>query len=255
MQLVIDTDAQSVTEKTDEGSRTVPLHSPESFRLINKHWVTVGWGQKYSYGFTWFGVPLIQLPEDVIRIQEVIYRLKPDVIVETGVAHGGSLVFYASLCKAMGHGRIVGIDIEIRPHNRQTITEHALANYITLIEGDSTAPKIVDEVRSHIKPGEKVLAILDSNHSHEHVLKELHAYSPMVGVDSYIVATDGVMADLVGCPRADADWDWNNPQQAAQDFAARDPRFAIEIPPRLFNESLVDEPVTYWPSAYLRRVA
>jgi len=124
-----------------------------------------------------------------------------------------------------------------------------------LIEGDSTAPEIVEEVRQHIAPGEKVLVILDSNHTKGHVLKELEAYSPLVGIDSYIVAADGVMAELAGCPRTSPDWAWNNPQSAAQDFAARDPRFLIEEPPRMFNESLVDEQVTYWPSAYLRRVA
>src|SRR5262249_34591470 len=140
-----------------------------------KEWLAVGWTQRYSYSFTWLGRPLIQLPEDVIRIQEVIHRVKPDVIVETGVAHGGSLIFYASLCKATERGRIVGVDIEIRPHNRAAIEAHPLAKYITLIEGSSTDPGIVERVKSHIKPGETVLVILDSNHSRKHVLDELEA--------------------------------------------------------------------------------
>ena len=103
----------------------------------------VGWNQKYQYTFSWMGRPVIQLPEDMMRMQEVIYRLQPDLIVETGVAHGGSLIFYASLCKAIGKGRVVGIDIEIRPHNRMAIESHPLAGLITLIEGSSIAPEVV----------------------------------------------------------------------------------------------------------------
>src|SRR5690606_19131155 len=145
---------------------------------------------KYVYGFSWMGRPIIQLPEDMIRIQEVVYRLKPDVIVETGVAHGGSLIFYASLCKAMERGRVIGIDIEIRPHNRKAIEAHELAGFITLVEGSSTDPAIVQEVKSLVAPGETAIVILDSNHSKQHVLDELEAYADLVSVGSYIVACD-----------------------------------------------------------------
>src|SRR5262249_2601890 len=161
-----------------------------------KEWLNVGWTQRYSYSFTWLGRPLIQLPEDVLRIQEVIHRVKPDVIVETGVAHGGSLILYASLCKAMDRGRVIGIDIEIRPHNRSAIEAHPLAHYITLIEGSSTDASVVGRVKSLIKPSETVLVILDSNHTRGHVLAELEAYAPIVTPNSYIVATDGIMADV-----------------------------------------------------------
>ncbi|HEV3439019.1 MAG TPA: CmcI family methyltransferase, partial [Gemmata sp.] len=108
MRLVIDTDTRTVTAETPAGREEHPLDSPEAFRLISREWLTVGWTQKYSYSFTWLGRPLIQLPEDMLRIQEVIHQTKPDVIVETGVAHGGSLIFYASLCKATGRGRVIG---------------------------------------------------------------------------------------------------------------------------------------------------
>jgi cephalosporin hydroxylase len=255
MRLTIDTDAGVLTEETPAGPRDLPLYSPEAFRLLSRQWVAVGWTQKYSYGFTWFGRPVVQLPEDLVRIQEVIWQVRPDVIVETGVAHGGSLVYYASLCKAMGRGRVVGVDIEIRPHNRAAVEAHPLADRITLIEGSSTAPAVLDRVRSAVRPGERVLVLLDSNHSKAHVLAELAAYAPLVSVGSYLVATDGVMADVAGLPGGRPDWAWDNPQAAARAFAAADPRFRLEDPPPVFNEGAVADRVTYWPSAYLKRVA
>jgi cephalosporin hydroxylase len=200
------------------------------------------------------GRPVIQLPEDMIRIQEVIYAVKPDVIIETGVAHGGSLIFYASLCKAMEKGRVIGIDIEIRPHNRKAIEAHEMKPWITLVEGSSTAPETVASVKAMIKPGETVLVLLDSNHTYAHVMAELEAYGPMVTPGSYIVATDGIMRDLVGAPRSEKDWDVNNPYAAARDFAARSSDFRAEEPAFPFNEGMVTERVTYWPGSFLKRV-
>jgi cephalosporin hydroxylase len=191
----------------------------------------------------------------MIRLQEVIYALKPDVLVETGVAHGGSLIFYASLFEAMGRGRVVGVDIEIRPHNRQAIEEHPMKKRIELIEGSSTAPEVLDQVKALIKPGEKVLVVLDSNHSRDHVLAELKAYGELVEVGSYVVATDGIMAQVKGGPRTADDWDWNNPQQAVHDFVAQDKRFVVEEPAFPFNEGVVKERVTYWPDAFVKRIA
>jgi cephalosporin hydroxylase len=223
--------------------------------LITKQWLAVGWTQRYSYGFTWLGRPIVQLPEDMVRIQEVIFAVKPDVIVETGVAHGGSLIFYASLCKATDRGRVIGVDVEIRPHNRMAIEAHSLAGFITLVEGSSTDPAVVRNVRSAVRPGERVLVLLDSNHSKAHVLAELEAYAPLVGLGSYIVATDGIMAGVAGRPGARPEWAWDNPQEAAREFASRDKRFRLEEPAFPFNEGKVAERVTYWPSAFLRRVA
>src|SRR6185369_4105947 len=122
------------------------IGTPEAFRILSKLWLRSGWDTKYVYSFTWLGRPIIQLPEDLIRVQEVIYRVKPDVIVETGVAHGGTLVFYATLCKAMGRGRVIGIDIDIRAHNRAAIENHELASYITLVSGDSIAADTIAQV-------------------------------------------------------------------------------------------------------------
>ena len=156
------------------------LDTPEAFEAVSAAWLRCGWDVKYVYGFTWMGRPVIQLPEDMIRIQEVIWRVRPDVIVETGVAHGGSLVFYASLFEAMGHGRVIGIDIEIRRHNRTAIEAHPLASRITLIQGSSAAPGTLAAVRHRIAPGESVLVVLDSNHSRAHVEAELDLYAPLV---------------------------------------------------------------------------
>jgi cephalosporin hydroxylase len=218
-------------------------------------WVKVGWNQKYPYTFSWMGRPIIQLPEDLIRIQEVIYRLKPDVIVETGVAHGGSLIFYAGLCKAMERGRIIGIDIEIRQHNREAVEAHELYSYINLVEGSSTDPATVDQVHSLIKPGETVLVILDSCHTREHVLAELEAYHSLVNSGSYIVATDGVMSEVNDAPRGQSSWNEDNPTEAAQDFLKLHENFVLEQPEWPFNESDLSENVTHWPGAWLRRAA
>src|SRR5262245_4459601 len=173
MKVTIDSDAGQLIEHETDGQRVLPLYSPEAFALLSRCWVEVGWSQKYSYTFSWLGRPIIQLPEDLVRIQEVIYRVRPDVIVETGVAHGGSLVFYASLCRAMDRGRVIGVDIQIRPHNRRAIEQHELAAYITLVEGSSTDPAVFEQVRARIAPDETVLVLLDSCHTRAHVLEEL----------------------------------------------------------------------------------
>src|SRR5688572_10244635 len=193
MKLIIDTDKKTLTLDCEETKEMIDLYSDKAFELLSEQWLKVGWNQKYPYIFSWMGRPIIQLPEDMIRTQEVIYRVKPDVIVETGIAHGGSLIYYASLCKAMERGRVIGIDIEIRSHNRKAIEAHELAAYIALVEGSSTAPEVVSRVKSMCRPGEKILVILDSNHSKRHVADELEAYSGMVAPGSYIVATDGIM--------------------------------------------------------------
>ena len=253
MKIIIDDTQKTLSTEIDNVKRTVPLYSKEAFEIISNQWLKMGWNEKYVYTFSWMGRPIIQLPEDMIRIQEVIYRIKPDVIVETGVAHGGSLIYYASLCKAMEKGRIIGIDIEIRSHNRTAIEAHELASYITLIEGDSTDGNIVDQVKSLVKPNETVLVILDSNHTKQHVLRELNAYSSLVTEGSYIVATDGSMKDLHDVPRGDHDWIWDNPTEAALEFVAGNPEFVVEQPEWEFNESKLTEVITHWPSAYLKR--
>lgn len=254
MILRIDLERALVETEDGDGVRAYELGSPEAFALVSEAWLRAGWDAKYVYGFTWLGRPVIQLPEDLVRVQEAIYRVQPTVILETGIAHGGSLVFYASLCKAMGRGRVVGIDIEIRPHNRRALEEHLLFDLITLYEGDSTDPELVARIQEPFAPDETVFVVLDSKHTKDHVRRELELYAPLVSVGSYIVAADGVMGDIVGAPRTEADWEWNNPREAARDFVDANPNFILEQPEPPFNEGVVRDPVTYWRGGWIRRV-
>jgi len=253
MILTIDSTAGTLSVEEDAKVSRHPLYSREAFELLSHEWLRLGWNQKHTYTFSWFGRPIIQLPEDLIRVQEVIYRLKPDVIVETGVAHGGTLVFYATLCKAMGRGRVIGIDIDIRAHNRAAIENHELAAYITLVSGDSIAAYTIAQVHSLVGAGEQALVILDSLHTKAHVAAELEAYCDLVKPESYVVATDGFMQFLSNVPRGTESWSWDHPSAAAAEFAAAHPEFVLEQPPWPFNESELAANVTHWPSAWLRR--
>jgi cephalosporin hydroxylase len=251
----LDTTSRTLHVEDEGGARTMPLYSAEAFAVISRLWVKVGWTLKYTYTFSWMGRPVIQLPEDLVRIQELIFRVRPDVVVETGVAHGGSLVFYASLFRALGRGRVIGVDAEVRPSNRAAIEAHALAPLITLVEGDSVAPATVARVRAALVPGERPLVVLDSSHTRAHVLAELEAYAPLVAPGSYAVVTDGIMADLHDVPRGQPGWRDDNPGAAAAEFARRHPEFALEEPSRVFDDGLVGPGrVTYWPGGFLRRL-
>ncbi len=231
---------------SDSESHALPLYSHEAFEVISHLWLKAGWVSKYSYNFSWMGRPIIQLPEDLMMIQEVIFKVRPDVIIETGIAHGGSSVFYASLFEVLGHGRVISIDIEIRPHNRRALENHLLKKRITLIERSSTVPETLKEVQRLINPREKVMVVLDSNHTKNHVLKELELYSPLVDPGSYIVATDGNMGDLHDVPGGKPEWIGDNPKAAVHEFLASHTEFELDPEPTRLG-------VTYWPDAYLRR--
>ncbi len=250
----VDLELGTVSVKNEQETVQYRLDTPEAFASMSKAWLRAGWDNQYGYGYTWLGRPMIQLPEDMLRLQEVIYTVQPDLIIETGVAHGGSLIFYATLCKAMDKGKVLGIDVEIRPANRAAIEAHRLFPFISLIEGSSIDPQVVAAATDQIQPGQKVFVVLDSCHTKAHVLSELHAYSPLVSVGSYIVAMDGIMEDVVGAPRTQIDWSWNNPKQAALEFVASDPNFILEEPAFVFNEGNITERVTYWPSAFIKRI-
>ena len=251
--MTIDTAAGTAEIEDEAGRRRLDLYSAEAFEMIAELWLKTGWSQKHSYRFSWLGRPLIQLPEDVIRLQEVIWRLQPDVLIETGTAHGGTAVFLASLCALAGRGRVVSIDIEIRPENRAAVEAHPLHDRITLIEGDSAAPEVVENVKAEVREGETVFVLLDSDHTYPHVTDELEAYAPLVSPASYIVAADGVMRDLHDVPGGRAEWKTDNPATAAEDFATRHPEFVLETPPPPFDESTASVNHTYLPSAWLRR--
>jgi len=171
------------------------------------------------------------------------------------VAHGGSLMLFASLFKAMNHGRkVIGVDIEIREHNRRAIDAHELRSYVELVVGNSVSPSVLAQVKSHILPGDTVLVVLDSNHSRAHVLAELEAYRGLVTVGSYIVATDGIMRTVFDTPRGQVGWETDNPAAAAEEFAAGRSEFVLDPPKWRFNESPLDKDITAWPQAWLRRI-
>ena len=258
---MIDTAAATLTRQEDSGAgeETLGLFTQEAFEALSREWIRVGWSLKYYHTFTWFGLPVLQLPEDLLRLQEVIYALRPALIVETGVFLGGSLLFHASLLEGMrlaGAG-VIGIDREILPHVRVAIDYHPLKPRITLIDGDSTSPEVLSVVKQRVeelKGAGPVLVILDSNHTREHVAKELESYAPCVTAGSYIVATDGVMKDLWDVPRAQPGWKSDNPFEAANEFAARHPEFQREQPRWLSHDSPLTENVTYWPGAWFRKL-
>jgi cephalosporin hydroxylase len=253
MRITIDTDARTLAVDSGAASVTHDLFSKAAFERIAELWVQTGWVQKYSYGFSWLGRPIIQLPDDMVRIQEAIFQVKPDVIVETGIAHGGSLIYYASLLELAGHGRVIGIDIEIRPHNRKAIEAHPMFKRITMVEGSSIAPDIVASVKGLIRPGESVMLILDSNHSRAHVAAELEAYADIVTPGSYILSQDGVMQLVAGMPRTNPEWSTDNPISAVQQFLAKHPEFELSLPPRLFDETCETPECTHHPVGWLRR--
>lgn len=256
MRINLDTWTRKMSLEDETGREELDLYSPDAFSALSQVWLKVGWALKYTYGFSWLGRPIIQLPEDMVRVQEAIYAVKPTVIVETGVAHGGSLVFYASLLKAMGiAGRVLGVDVEIRPHNRKAIEAHELASMITLVEGSSVDASTIGQVRQLLHPQDRVLVLLDSNHTKAHVARELEAYAPIVTVGSYIVATDGIMRDLHDAPRGQPGWVTDNPSAAAAEFARAHRDFVLEEPRLPFDEGSIHFRVTHWPGAWLRRVA
>ncbi len=203
---------------------------------------------KYSYNFSWLGRPIIQYPQDMIAMQEILWDVRPDLIVETGIAHGGSLVYYASLCELMGHGHVVGIDIDIRAHNRVAIEAHPMFRRISLLEGSSTDAAIVSQVEV-MAAGKRVLVVLDSNHTHEHVLAELRAYAPLVSVGSYCVVFDTVVEDLPPGLYPDRPWDvGDNPKTAVREYLRGDDRFEID------RDIEAKIQITVAPGGYLRRV-
>lgn len=255
MKVTVDLEAGIMTVREDGRLREVTIGSPEGFDLASQIWLRAGWDAKHVYTFSWLGRPIIQLPEDMFRLQELIWSLRPDVIIETGVAHGGSLLFHAGLCKVIGSGRVIGVDVEIRAHNRAAIEAHELSSYVTLLEGSSTDPAVLASVEALVPPGASTLVLLDSNHTKSHVLAELAAYSPLVSEGSYIVVMDGIMEQLGGAERTAPEWAWDNPRQAALEFVASNPNFVIDPPAFRFNESRVSTPVTYWPDGFLRRIA
>ena len=187
---------------------------------------------KYTYNFSWLGRPIIQLTEDMILMQEIIFNVKPDLIIETGIAHGGSLIFSASILQLIGKGSVIGIDIDIRKHNRIEIEKHPMFKRIKMIEGSSIDEKIVKKVYRLAKSKKQILVILDSNHSHEHVFRELELYSTLVKKNSYLIVFDTVIDDI-STPKTFSHHKrpWgkgDNPKTAVKSFLKTNNRFIID---------------------------
>lgn len=205
---------------------------------------------KYSYNFTWLGRPIIQFPQDMVAMQEIIWQVKPDLIIETGIAHGGSLIFYASMLELLGgNGKVLGIDIDIRKHNRVEIEKHRMYKRITMIEGSSIDEEIVRQTYDFAKNSKTVLVLLDSMHTHDHVLKELHLYSPLVTKGSYLVVFDTIIEDMPDDFFPDRPWDkGNNPKTAVWEFLKTNDRFVVDK--EIENKLLI----TVAPDGYLKCV-
>jgi cephalosporin hydroxylase len=252
VKITIDTDSATL----ERDGEPLGLLTPEGFEALSRLWTTVGWQQKYSYRFSWLGRPVIQMPEDIVRVQEAIYELKPDLVVETGIAHGGSLVLYAGILRAIGRGgRVIGIDIDIRPKNREALDAHPLIDDIDLVVGSSTDPRTVARVHELTGDAQRVMVLLDSDHTRQHVASELAAYADLVTAGSYLVVADGIMRDVAGMPRGKPEWDHDNPLNAIEDFLADHPEFVCTEPPLPFDESETRWDPTHWPGGWLRRVS
>jgi cephalosporin hydroxylase len=231
---------------TPEGERELDIYSEEGYRALSQLWTRSNWHNRLSYEVAWLGIPIIQLPEDMVAMQELIWKVRPDVIVESGVAHGGALMLYASILELLGRGKVVGVDIEIRKYNRLAIEAHPLSHRIQLIESDSLSDEAQDAVRAAIRPGDTVMVALDSNHTREHVRGELERYSPFVTPNSYLVVFDAVMALVADAPSAGEHWDEDNPLEAVRDFLAGNDDFEVD---RSFERLAV----SYCQGGFLRR--
>jgi cephalosporin hydroxylase len=222
----------------------------QEIRKTTLDWFRMTARFKYSYNFTWLGRPIIQFPQDILAMQEIIWQVKPDLIIETGIAHGGSLIFYASMLELIGdHGQVLGIDIDIRDHNRVEIEKHPMFKRIRMIQGSSVDGEVIRQAYEFAKRKNSVLVALDSNHTHEHVLKELNLYSPLVSKGSYLVVFDTVIEDMPEDFFPDRPWGkGNNPKTAVWEFLRSNDRFVIDK--EIENKLLI----TVAPDGYLKRI-
>jgi cephalosporin hydroxylase len=224
------------------------LMADTKLQALSRAWLEEVTRHRYTYNFRWLGRPVIQLPQDVLAVQELIWQVRPDLVVETGIAHGGSLIHSASILELLGGGGlVVGVDVDLRAHNRREIEAHPLSRRIRLIEGSSTDEAVAAAVRAHALGRRRVLVILDSDHTHAHVLRELQLYAPLVTRDSYLIVFDTLIEDLPDELFAGRRWGkGNNPKTAVREFLETTGRFEIDarIPARLM--------LTCAPDGYLR---
>jgi len=242
-----------MTDKTFEkiNKKNIALMAKNpSFRNLTNLWFKLSEKYQYSYHFSWMGRPIIQYPQDIIALEEIIWEVQPELIIETGIARGGSLIFLASMLQLIGKGKVIGIDIDIRKHNRIEIKKHPMFKRIKMIEGSSIDEKIVKKVYKLGKNKKRILVILDSNHSHKHVLKEMELYSPLVKKNSYLIVFDTVIEDIsVISKSSHQKRPWgkgNNPKTAVKYFLKNNIRFVNDV--EIENKLMI----TVGPCGYLK---
>ncbi|HEY4876429.1 MAG TPA: cephalosporin hydroxylase family protein [Puia sp.] len=230
--------------------RIIANSNNNELKQAAKEFNTSSNSNRYSYNFSWMGRPIIQYPQDMIAMQEIIWEIKPDLIIETGIAHGGSLIFYASLLELIGSGEVLGIDIDIREHNKKEIEKHPMFKRIKMIQGSSIEEAIVSEVKKSAAGKNKILVVLDSNHTHQHVYKELMFYAPLVTPESYIVVFDTIVEDLPdGYFNETRPWGrGDNPKTAVHEFLKNNPDFVID---KSIDNKLL---ISVAPDGYLKRI-
>lgn len=257
----------SATEEFEQSvARNITSLRRDNALMAKTHaWMLDTLPHRYSYNFRWMDRPIIQYPQDMVAVQELIWKIKPDLVIETGIAHGGSLILSASMlalldyCEAVEAGvpldpkvtkrRVLGIDIDIRAHNRAAIEAHPMAHRIDMLQGSSIAPEIIAEVHARAAKYQRVLVFLDSNHTHEHVLAELEAYAPLASEGSYCVVFDTVIEDLPAGMYPDRPWDvGNNPKTAVHEFLSRNKNFVVDED---MDAKLL---ISVAPGGYLRRI-
>ncbi len=223
---------------------------------LGKKFINETLDTKYTYNFSWLGQPIIQFPQDIMALQEIIWEVKPDMIIETGIAHGGSLIFHATMlsileiCGEIENGKVLGIDIDIREHNKKAIELHPMSKKITMFQGSSLDKKMIEKVEAFANKGKRILVCLDSNHNHEHVLAELKAYAPLVSINSYCVVFDTIVEDLPKDTFSNRPWNkGNNPKTAVLEYLKTHSEFKIDK--SIQNKILI----TVAPEGYLKRIS
>ncbi len=242
--------------KNEAKERAISYGNNQALQEAYKNFLEQIVKAKYAYNFFWLGVPIIQAPQDLQAMQEIIWEVKPDLIIETGIAWGGSLIFSASMlslmeaCGKIEEGEVIGIDIDIRSHNKEAILVHPMSKKITMFEGSSVDVEIIRKVSAIAKTKKNVLVFLDSNHTHEHVLAELRSYGPLVTVGSYCIVEDTGVEDLPVESTADRSWgNGNNPKTAVWDYLKENKNFEID---KIIESKLI---LTSSPDGFLKRIS
>lgn len=243
---ITETDS-SIILKNEKGQEEVKLYTKEGFEMLSNLWIKVAAEFKVNYELTWLGRPIIQFGSDMIMLQELIWEVKPDIFIETGIAHGGSLIYTASLFEMMGNGKVIGIDVEIREHNRIAIVAHPMYKRISMIEGSSVSGTTIAELEKQLEPDKKVMVMLDSNHSKVHVLNEINLYSKYIPVGSYLIVQDGAQKWVADIPRGKAEWMDDNPLNAIDDFLKVNSDFVVD-------ETYTRLGITQSPKGFLKRI-